>query len=122
MYKFNRRERLGLDRDVESVLREGRRVSDETLSLAWLGRAGTLRRIALRVPKRLGNAVDRNRVKRVLREIFRKEKSRIRPGTDMVLIVRPFPQLAGMSFGELRDKSVSLFKKAGIWEGAEERS
>ena len=95
-------------------------MSDEALAMVWLDREGPLRRIAIRVPKGLGNAVTRNRVKRVLREIFRQEKSKVRQGTDLVLIARPFPPLARMGFGELREKLVLLFIKAGIWEDMEQ--
>jgi ribonuclease P protein component len=38
--------------------------------------------------KRLGNAVQRNRAKRVLRETLRREKERIAQGYDLVLIAR----------------------------------
>ena len=46
-------------------------------------------RLGLTVPRRVGNAVRRNRVKRLLREAFRLQQHEL-PGThDIVVVVRP---------------------------------
>ena len=46
-------------------------------------------RLGLAVPKAVGGAVVRNRVKRQLRETWAELGERIRPGHDYVLVVRP---------------------------------
>ena len=46
-------------------------------------------RLGLAVPKSVGNAVSRNRVKRQLRETWVELSDRIRPGHDYVLVARP---------------------------------
>jgi len=45
-------------------------------------------RLGLSVSKRIGNAVVRNRVRRLLREVFRLSKPRVAAGYDFVLIPR----------------------------------
>jgi ribonuclease P protein component len=47
----------------------------------------TLSRYGFSVSKRIGKAVARNRVKRVLREILRAKS--LEPGWDIIIIVRP---------------------------------
>jgi len=46
-------------------------------------------RLGLSVSRRVGGAVDRTRVKRVLREAFWAEAERLPPGADYVVVARP---------------------------------
>jgi ribonuclease P protein component len=45
-----------------------------------------LSRVGLVVTRRIGNAVQRNRVKRLLREVYRQNKGRLPGSTDVVLV------------------------------------
>lgn len=46
-------------------------------------------RLGLSVSRKVGGAVERNRVKRVLRERFHEIAPDLRPGVDLVVIARP---------------------------------
>ncbi len=67
-------------------------------------------RIAVTVAKRLGSAVRRNRVKRILREAARMERPNLRCGIDMVLV----PQTAGLTLEQVRKSLVKLTAKLAV--------
>jgi len=72
------------------VYRQGRSVSTRFLVLYWFGQEEPADpRFGLSVPRAVGNAVTRNRIKRQLRELWRARLDRVPGGQDYVLIVRP---------------------------------
>ena len=90
---MHRRHRLSRSRDFDAVYRSGRSAATRFLVLYWFQRAdddaGGEPRLGLAVPKSVGNAVVRNRVKRQLRETWAELADRARPGHDYVLVARP---------------------------------
>jgi ribonuclease P protein component len=84
-----RRHRLSRSRDFDTVYRHGRSVSTRYLVLYWFPREEADVRMGLAVPKDVGTAVVRNRIKRQLREAWRSRLERIPSGRDYVLKVRP---------------------------------
>jgi ribonuclease P protein component len=85
------RQRLSRSRDFDAVYRNGRSVSTRFLVLYWFPREEPdgEPRLGLAVPKAVGGAVVRNRVKRQLRETWQELAPRIRPEHDYVLVARP---------------------------------
>ena len=69
-----------------------------------------LSRYGLSVSKRVGKAVTRNRVKRLLREVLR--LTPIEPGWDIVFIARP--RVASTNYAELEKSVVSLLSRARL--------
>jgi ribonuclease P protein component len=85
-----RRNRLSRSRDFDAVYRHGRSVSTRFLTLWWYSREETVGdpRLGFAVPKAVGNAVVRNRIKRQLREIVTQRLEGVPPVNDYVLVVR----------------------------------
>src|SRR6266550_1269746 len=86
-----RRNRLSRSRDFDAVYRHGRSVSTRFLTLYWFQREEAVGdpRLGFAVPKAVGNAVVRNRIKRQLRDIVRERLEAVPVTNDYVLVVRP---------------------------------
>jgi ribonuclease P protein component len=87
-----RRQRLSRSRDFDAVYRQGRSVSTRSVTLHWFAReddADGPPRLGLAVPRAVGTAVTRNRVKRQLRAVWSELGDSVPPGRDYVLVARP---------------------------------
>jgi ribonuclease P protein component len=91
--KLRRRERLTRWWEFQRVLRRGRKVSDTRLVIRAAPNKLGLVRLGLSVSRKLGKATYRNRVKRWIREAFRRHKDWFPPGLDLVVSPKPGAEL-----------------------------
>ncbi|MFT7617931.1 MAG: ribonuclease P protein component [Planctomycetota bacterium] len=82
--------RLRSHLDFAHVYRPRQSIRNRSLTLCFLKSRHGFSRLGLSVSKRMGNAVHRNRIKRILREAFRQECAGIAEPYDIVLIPRSF--------------------------------
>ena len=89
---MERRQRISRSRDFDAVYRHGRSVSTSSLTLHWFAREdepeGTAR-VGLAIPRAVGSAVVRNRLKRQLRAAWGELDPGPPAGCDYVLAARP---------------------------------
>ena len=89
---MQRRHRLSRSRDFDDVYRRGTSTSTRYLVLHWFPRANDTEgepRLGLAVPRSIGSAVVRNRMKRQLREAWKRLLPEVPTGHDYVLVARP---------------------------------
>jgi len=115
---MQRANRLSRSRDFDAVYRHGRSVSSRFLVLYGFPQeeAGSPR-FGFSVPRSVGGAVERNKIKRQLREVWRARLDRVPAGNDYVLIVRPgLPDAVTANgfdwLGERVDEVLSMTKAA----------
>ena len=86
----SRRRRLSRSAEFERVYRQGRSHANRFLVLYAFPRGGEDEaRLGLSVSRKVGGAVDRNRVKRLVREAFAARVAELPAGHDVVVVARP---------------------------------
>ena len=117
-----KRRRLSRSGEFERVYREGRSHASRYLVVYAFPRKETGEddpRLGISVGRKLGGAVERNRIKRLLREAFWSAAGELSPGHDFVIVARaPAGELA-RSGGEaaIEQELRSVLKEAGLAGG-----
>jgi ribonuclease P protein component len=107
--------RLRRNAEIHAVRSRGRAVADGPLVLRYLRNAADppQNRYAVVAGRKSGGAVQRNRLKRVTREALRALHPDLRPGHDVVVIIRgTVEELPGANAA--RVLLARMFAKAGL--------
>ncbi len=112
-FRFPASRRLKHSREFARVRTEGRAFPGRLLLMGVLDLAdGSEFRVGLVTSKRVGGAVVRNRVRRRLREIVRRQQHEVRKGVWLVLVARP--AAAQATSAELEEEWLRLTQRAGL--------
>lgn len=111
---FGYNEKLHREKDFQRVMKSGRRLVHPALLIYVYQRRedGDTRRLGLVTSRKVGTAVERNRLKRRLREIFRLNKHRLSAGIDVIFLSRE--GAAKLNYEDLASIVFSLWQQAGI--------
>ena len=122
-FSFPKSKRLVRSRQFKDVLDRGLRASDRVLTLYMAQNDCGHPRLGVSVGKFWGNAVMRNRLKRLLREAFRQSQDQIPAGFDYVLMISrswgksdksgPKEAVKQLTFEQVRASLLALVNKAG---------
>ena len=87
-HTFGQKERIRKRQDYQRIYDQGVRRHSRRFTIILCPNPTGVRRMGMTVSKKVGNAVQRNRVKRLLREFFRLNKSRLPDSQDIVIIAK----------------------------------
>jgi ribonuclease P protein component len=110
-------DRLKLRSEFERVQSKGRKVHSARFLFLVLPRAiedDGRSRLGVTVTRKVANAVGRNRIKRVLREVFRKNRAFFPGGCDVVIVAKD--RAPGLGYEDARaevEQSSAALRRAG---------
>ena len=111
---MNKRFRLNQERDFQRVRKSGKKVSHPLFMLITLPNELNSSRLGVICSRNVGNAVQRNLVKRRIKNICRTSIKQFKNGNDLILIARKDISLAKFSY--LSKAIKDMFLQAGLFE------
>lgn len=109
---LTKEEKLKKRWEFEKVYKQGKRYWNKNFAIYVLPNGMPRTRLGLTVSKKVGNSVQRNRVKRLIRESFRLSKEHIMSGYDIVVVAQK--NAYGLKYQQAQSALLSLLHQAGI--------
>ncbi|MCK4534797.1 MAG: ribonuclease P protein component [Syntrophobacterales bacterium] len=106
---FGKKERVRKRKDYLKIYQRGVRVHSSNFTVILNPNPSGEKRLGVTVSKKVGNAVKRNRIKRLLREFFRLNKDRLPDSRDVVIIAKK--DASSLKYQDVCLELADLFKK-----------
>ena len=114
MYNLSKNLVLKKNKNFQTVYRLGKSYANRMLVVYILKRNDQHSKVGFAAGKKLGNAVTRNRVKRLLREVYRLNQFQLIKGIDLLLVGRK--NLTTVKYTVAEKAFLDIAKKANILE------
>lgn len=101
--------------DYRKVYSRGKSVADRQMVLYFLANNLKTARFGFTVSKKVGNAVTRNRIRRLFREVCRLNVENFQGGFDFVLLARR--GIVGFSYKQVEESLFKLLKRINFNRG-----
>ena len=108
---LSKREKVLKSFEYRKIVKGGKRKSTEHFNVFVWPNSENKRRLGITASRRVGSAVKRNRIKRLVREFFRLNKSSLPPSSDLLFIARPGADR--LDYAQLREELKKTF--CGYW-------
>ena len=116
-YSFSKTERLNSKTKIEELFKRGSSFRLEKLQIILLTQQlAQGRQVLISVPKKIHKtAVSRNRIKRIIREIYRKNKENINAIDKGYLMAIIYFGTIIPNYNDLEGQLINLFKRLNIY-------
>lgn len=111
---------LKKDQDFKSVYRNRKTYGNRNFTLYIRPNHTNQVRIGFSISKKVGNAVVRNRIKRRLKMLYRDHCKELKPGYDLVLVVKN--NVADLSFPQLKSAFIHIMRVSRMTNTSKRRS
>jgi len=113
IFCFPKKVRLLKRAQFLTLSKQGEKVHTDCFLAIVLKGTGHNNRVGITISKKIGNAVERNRIKRIIREYFRHNKENISGPNDMNIIAKK--GMTTLSNRQIIEKLDKLFTKIALF-------
>ena len=111
---------LKFNYEFARIYRRGKYISGRYVVLHYISHSGGTNRVGVTTSRTIGGSVQRNRMRRLLRESYRLNEPNIRKGYDIILLGRGgAPRI---TYAQVNKEVLHIMKKAGILYGNSDES
>ena len=107
LYSLPKKEIIKSKKDFEKIIRTGKKFASGHIKAFF--QLGDKRRVGFAVSNKIKGAVRRNKIKRWLREIYRREKYTLNDSTEIIILVDYFTK--DENFHTLKEEVLQIFKE-----------
>jgi len=105
-------ERIKKKKDFSALYRRGRRYRGKYFSLIYASSPFGYSRVGVVAGKKVGKAVKRNKAKRWMRELVRRNKPVFKVPVDIIIVAKK--EMLDVSWPELREEFLAAIGAAGL--------
>jgi ribonuclease P protein component len=105
------RQRIRKKKDFLVLYKKGHRYKSRYFSLIYSSSALPYSRVGVVASRKVGGAVVRNKAKRWMRELFRRNRDVLESSVDLLIVA--MPDMAGATWAELREEFLLAIREVG---------
>lgn len=109
---MNKKLKIRNNREFRKVYDKGKSIANKHLVMFYIKNGLDYNRVGFSTTKKLGNAIIRNRVKRLIKESYRLNNHELTNGYDIVFLARVRANNA--SYKDIEKSIINLFKRSKL--------
>ena len=108
--------------EFKTLFSRGKIIYNKNLTLYYLANKLDVNQFGIAVSKKSGNAVERNRVKRLIRENYKILEQKLSTGYNILFSVNKKCKIEKINFYDVKKEMEYSLKNSEIWKGEHEKN
>ena len=108
--------------EFKMLFSKGKIVYNKNLTFYYINNKLSINQLGIAVSNKSGNAVERNRIKRLIRENYKTLEDKLSTGYNILFSVNKKCEIEKINFYDVKKEMVNSLKKSEIWKEENEKN